>query len=36
MAGTLKCVGRDEHGAVQIVEASFVFPVMFMILFFLI
>lgn len=27
---------KNEHGAVQIVEASFVFPVMFIILFFLI
>lgn len=36
MAGNIKDILKSEKGAVQIVEATFVFPVMFIILFFLI
>ncbi len=36
MIGAIKSKIKIEHGAVQIVEAAFVFPVMFIILFFLI
>lgn len=36
MIGLLKKKLKNENGAVQIVEASFVFPIMFIILFFLI
>jgi len=36
MAGVIKNKIRNENGAVQIVEATFVFPIMFIIFFFLI
>lgn len=36
MTGAIKYRLESEHGAVQIIEASFVFPVMFIILFFLV
>lgn len=36
MVGAIKNKFKSEHGAVQIVEATFVFPIMFIILFFLI
>lgn len=36
MIGNITRKIKDQHGAVQIVEATFVFPVMFIILFFLI
>ncbi|HJA80206.1 MAG TPA: pilus assembly protein [Candidatus Mediterraneibacter intestinipullorum] len=36
MGGILKKTEESENGAVQIVEATFVFPVMFIILFFLV
>lgn len=36
MIGTIKRLYKSEKGAVQIVEATFVFPIMFIILFFLI
>lgn len=36
MIGAIKHKLKSEHGAVQIVEATFVFPIMFIILFFLI
>lgn len=36
MTGTIKSKIKNEYGAVQIVEATFIFPIMFIILFFLI
>ena len=36
MMGAMKNIRKEEKGAVQIIEASFVFPIMFIILFFLI
>lgn len=36
MCKALRALGKEEGGAVQIVEATFVFPIMFIILFFLI
>lgn len=36
MTGNMKEIGKEEKGSVQVVEASFIFPIMFIILFFLI